>query len=86
MKLKFLFESMELDDQIVAVPVGKSAQEFRSIIKLNDSAAEMFSLLKQEITEEEMVVALKKTHGDDPEIRGYVQEFVKYLMSEGVLT
>lgn len=85
MKLKYTFESMELDDRIIAVPVGDGAQDFRGVVKLNDSAAEIFDLLKQETTEEAVVEALKARYGDDPEIPGFVREAIDYLAQEGVL-
>ena len=85
MKLKYNFETMELDDRVVAVPVGDGAQEFRGVVKLNESAAEIFNLLKDETTEEAVVAKLKKSYGDDPEIVVFVQEMIEYLESEGIL-
>ena len=84
-KLKYTFENMELDDHIVAVPVGDGAQAFRGVVKLNESAAEIFELLKHETTEEEVIAELKKRHGDEPEIPGFVRGAIEYLTSEGVL-
>ncbi len=84
-KLKYTFEMMELDDTIVAVPVGDGAQDLRGVVKLNQSAAEIFELLKQETTEDMVVAELKKKYGDDPSISGYVHEAVEYFESEGVL-
>jgi len=77
---------MGLDDQIIAVPVGDSAGEFRGVVRLNDSAAEIFELLKQETTEEAVVAALKERYGDELEIPGFVHEFIENLASEGVLS
>ena len=85
MKLKYTFESMELEDRIVTVPVGEGAQEFRGVIKLNDSALEIFELLKADTTEEAIAAELVKRHGNDPEIPGYVHEMVECLKGEGVL-
>lgn len=85
MKLKYSFEMMELDDRMVAVPVGDSAQEFRGVIRLNDSAAEIFDLLKQETTEEGIITELKKRYGDEPNIPDFVHEFLETLDGEGVL-
>lgn len=84
-KLKYTFETMELDDRIVAVPVGDGAQDFRGVIKLNQSAAEIFDLLKQDTTEDAVVAELKKKYGDDTSIARYVHEAVEYFTSEGVL-
>lgn len=85
MKLKYAFEKMELEDRIVAVPVGEGAQDFRSVIKLNESASEILDLLQNETTEEEMINTLKERYEDDPMILEYVRESVEYLMDKGVL-
>lgn len=85
MKLKYNFELMELDDQVIAVPVGQSSQDFRGVIKLNDSALEIFDLFRNETTEEEVVTALKSRYGDEPEISGFVHDMVEYLSRESVL-
>ena len=84
-KLKYTFEIMELEDHSIAVPVGEGVENFRSVIKLNDSAAEIFNLLKEDTTESEVVMALKKHYGDESEISSYVHEFVTQLREEGVL-
>lgn len=84
-KLKYMFETMELDDQRVAVPVGDGAQDFKGVIKLNESAAEIFELLKQETTEDAVVAKLRKKYGNDLSVAGYVHEAVEYFRSEGVL-
>ena len=85
LKLKYNFETVELDDRMVAVAVGDGASEFRSVIKLNDTAAEIFEMLKYDTTEEAIIAALKEHYGDDPEIPGYVHEFISGLKAEGVL-
>ena len=84
-KLKYRFETMELDDTVVAVPVEDGAQAFRGVIKLNESACEIFDLLSNEIAEDEIIAELTKTHGADPEIPAYVHEFIKLLTEEGIL-
>ena len=63
MKLKYSFEIMELDGQEVAVPIGDIVHEFRGVIKLNETAAFMLSLLKDDITEEQIVEVLSKEYG-----------------------
>ncbi len=85
MKLKFTFESMKLEDAIIAVPVGNSAETFRGVIKLNDSAAEIFELLKEETSEEEIITILKERYGNDPKLEGFVQCTIEYLTREGIL-
>lgn len=85
MKLKYSFENVELDDQIVAVPVGKAAKEFNGVVKLNESALEIFKLLEHETTVDEIVAKLKEQYGDDPDIRRYVEDAIEYLKGEGIL-
>ena len=87
MKLKYEFETMEMDDQAVAVPVGDEAEKaLHGIIKLNDSAAAIFRLLKEETTEDAIVASLKKEYNaSDAQIREYVRGFVDYLAKEGLI-
>lgn len=85
MKLKYAFETMELDDHIVAVPVGEGAKEFRGVVKLNESAAEIFNLFREETTEEKVVTELQKKHDDEPNLPVFVHEVVEYLAHEGIL-
>lgn len=80
MRLKYTFEMMELDDSIIAIPLGTGATEFRGVIKLNDTAAFMLNLLKNEITEEQLVKAVAKEY-DMPcdflvdDVKQYLNEF-----------
>jgi hypothetical protein len=76
---------MELDDQIVAVPVGEGSQEFRGVIKLNNSGYEIFELLKNDTTEANIIEILQKRYGYLPEIEGFVNDMITYLKNEGVL-
>lgn len=84
-RLKYTFELMELDDRKVAVPVGDGARDFRGVVKLNESAAEIFELLEHETTEDEVIAKLMKKYGNDPSIVEYVHQAVEYFRSEGVL-
>ncbi len=85
MKLKYTFEMMEIDDQLMAVPVGDGADEFHGILKLNASAASIFELLKEEKSEEEIVEALKEEYEDSKELTSYVHEYLGQLKEEGFL-
>lgn len=85
MKLKYNFENMELDNWLIAVPVGEGAEEFQGTLKLNKSAAEIFNLLKNDTTETKIIAELTRRHGDDPQIADYVHSMVMQLWNEGVL-
>ena len=82
MHLKYAFDTMELDELTIAVPVGESVSQFRGVIKLNETSAFILELLKYEISEEEIVNALEKEY-DAPreliieDVRRYISEFEK---------
>lgn len=86
MKTKFSFEIMDLDDGLVAVPVGKGANQFHGVLKVNETAVAILKELKNETTEDEIVNSLlKEYNGVKEEIAGYVHEFVSTLIKEGIV-
>ena len=58
MKLKYNFLINKLGDNFVAVPVGECVVEFNGIIKLNETAAFIIEKLNNEISLEDLVVAV----------------------------
>ena len=80
MRLKLTFEKMDLDDQIVAVPVGANVGEFHGVIKLNETASFIFDQLKEDTTEEAIVNSIALEY-DAPreaiiaDVHRYIQEF-----------
>lgn len=86
MKLKYTFELVNLDDEIVAVPIDASKEEFRGIIKLNPSAEIIFKLLDNNITEDEIFdVLINKYDVAEDELRQYIHDFINKLNSAGLL-
>ena len=86
MKAKFNFEIMDLDDEMVAVPVGDGAEQFRGVLKVNETAVAILKLLAQDTDEEKIVDALLQEYeGDKAGITGYVHEFVEQLKAEGIV-
>lgn len=83
MKLKYTFEMMEIDDQLMAVPVGDGADEFHGILKLNSSAASIFELLKEDTTEEEIVSKLQESYESSDELKTYVHDYIAQLKEAG---
>ena len=86
MKLKYNFVTNEVADKIVAVAVG-DLEKFNGFIKMNDTGAYIFNMLKSDVTEEEIVAAMKKDYEDaaEEEIRETVSEFVGKLKEADVL-
>lgn len=86
MKAKYDFEFMDLDDGLVAVPVGNDANEFHGVLKINETAAAIIKLLANETTEEQIVDSiLKEYNGEKEQIAAYVHEFIGKLVSEGIV-
>lgn len=87
MKLKYNFVTNEVADKIVAVAVGDDLEKFNGFIKMNKVAADIFNLLKDETTEEEVVAGMQKLYPDEPvdEITNTVKEFTAKLKEAGVL-
>ena len=56
MKSKYTFEKMELDGQIVAVPVGENASDLHAVLNLNEEAVSILECLKEETTEQEGLI------------------------------
>ena len=79
MRLKYQFETMKLEDRIVAVPVGADVNEFRGVVKMNETSAFIFGLLKDEIALEAIVDAVEKEY-DAP--RSQIEEDVKKCIGE----
>lgn len=86
MKAKYTFEIMEIDDQMMAVPVGEEADELHGILKLNESAAAILELLKEETSEEEIVQKLlEKYESSEEELKSYVHDYLTELEEAGIL-
>ena len=87
MKLKYNFVTNAVADKIVAVAVGGDLEKFNGFIKMNDTGAYIFNMLKSDVTEDEIVGAMKRDYEDAAEekIRETVSEFVGKLKEADVL-
>ena len=87
MKLKYNFVTNEVADKIVAVPVGDDLEKFNGFVKMNDVGAYIFNMLKNDVTEDEIVAAMLKDYEDvtEQEVRETVKEFTDKLKAADVL-
>lgn len=86
MKSKYTFEKMELDGQIVAVPVGENASELHAVLNLNEEAMSILECLKEETTEQGIVKQLLKEYeGTEASLQPMVHEFIEQMRSEGLI-
>ncbi len=86
MKSKYTFEKMELDGEIVAVPVGEGAAELHAVLNVNEEAMRILELLQEETTEENIVAQLMKEYeGKKEDIAPLVSAYIRQLFQEGLL-
>ncbi len=87
MKLKYKFITNEVADKFVAVAVGDDMDAFKGFVKMNDIGAEIFAMLENDISEDEIVAAMAEKHADTPEaeVREAVAEFIAGLKKEDLL-
>lgn len=86
MRIKDGFVVRKIANQYMAVPVGARAKELHGMIGLNETAAFLWELLKQDRTEEELAVLLYNEYEiSEEKALETVQKFHKTLQEEGVL-
>lgn len=83
MKLKYNFVTNEVADKIVAVAVGEDLDKFNGFIKMNDVGAEIFEILKNDVTFDEVVALMMEKHPEatkeeaEETIKGFTDELIK---------
>ena len=86
MRIKYKFEKMELDGEIVAVPVGEGAAELRAVLNVNEEAMRILELLQEETNEDEIVKKLLTEYAStDEDIRPLIHSFIEQIRQEGFL-
>lgn len=86
MKSKYIFEKMELDGEIVAVPVGDNASELHAVLNVNEEAMRILELLQQDTTEQKIVSQLLLEYDSTEEqIAPLVHSFIEELLNKGLL-
>lgn len=86
MKIKEGFVVRKIANQYMAVPVGARAKELHGMIGLNETAAFLWELLKEDRTEEELATLLYDEYEISEEgALETVHSFCKSLQDEGVM-
>lgn len=87
MKLKYNFVTNKVADKIVAVAVGEDAEKFNGFIKMNETGAYIFNMLKNDVTEDEIVASLEKEYegATKEELLNTVKEFIGRLKESDVM-
>jgi len=86
MKLKYTFETVELGEEVIAVPVGQGASKIKGVLKLNREAKEIFEHLKSDTNEEQIVDALVLKYENSRDVLlKYVQNMIETLRTHGLI-
>lgn len=87
MKLKYNFVTNKVADRIVAVAVGDDAQKFNGFIKMNDTGAFIFNMLRNDVTVDEIADAMKREYDgvSEDELRLTISRFIDNLRESDVL-
>ena len=86
MKLKYSFEIIDMGEELIAVPVGESANHVRGVLKMNREGAEIMQLLGSETDMKKIVDTLASKYDNDPNsLNKFVRSFVENLRSSGLL-
>ncbi len=87
MKLKYNFVINQVAGETVAVSVGNTTGGFNGYIKLNETGAFIFKMLKDDVTREEVINGLLAKYPDatQEDARDSVDELVEKLKKAELL-
>ena len=81
-----MFESIDMGDEIVAVPVGKGTEKVQGILRLNKEGKEILDLLKSDISEDEILRYLLGKYETDAEtLKQYINKVINLLRSRDLI-
>lgn len=87
MRLKPGFIIREVCDEYVIIPTGTTALEFNGLLTVNEIGVELWKLLEEEVTFNQLVEhVLDEYEVDEQTATKDVKEFVDYLMNIQVIT
>ena len=87
MQLKYEFIMKEIADKTFAVTVREDIKNFNGYIKMNDIGAYIFNMLKNDVTEDDIIAAMIKDYPDntEAEIKEAVSGFIAGLKESDLL-
>jgi hypothetical protein len=86
MKVKSDYVLREVANQYIVVPTGASSVDFNGIITLNKSGSELFKLLENEITQEDLINhLLENYHVSEGKAFMDVEAFIQKLERNNIL-
>ena len=86
MKLKLEFVLRDIAGDLLLVPAGKTALDLNGMLTLNEVGAEIWKVLPEVETEEEIVTRLLQDYEvEESVLRADVSEFLSALRSLGIV-
>ena len=78
---------MKMDDDYVTVSIGSGERKFNGYLRMDESTAIVVKMLQDDVTEEQIIAALKEEYTDstEKEIRAALTTVLNQLDSEGLL-
>ena len=86
MKLKSIFETVYMDNEYIAVPVGEGSNSVKGVLKLNESGKEIFDLLVNGTSKEDIIELLSAKYDNNKNIlERYVDNFFNVLINANLI-
>jgi len=87
MKLIYDLQIMNVDDEMVAIPVGDNAKDAHMIIKLNETSKQIIDLIKESNSPDEVLQKLCLLYPEESknDIGNQLCDFLNQLIKEGLL-
>ncbi len=86
MKLKLEFVLREIAGDLLLIPAGKTALDLNGMLTLNEVGADIWKLLPEVETEDEIVTRLLEDYEvDEATLRADVSEFLGMLRNLGIV-
>lgn len=86
MKVDKEFVLREIAGDYVIIPTGKTVLEFNGMLTVNEVGVEIWNMLQEEVTFEEIVQGILQEYDADAEtVKADVREFLDTLIAGGIL-
>ena len=87
MMIKYIFEEVDMGEEIIIVPVGEGAAELNGVLKVNKEGREILDFLRQETNTEAIVDALAQKYDNERNsLDKYVNQVIDTLRRLNLLT
>ncbi len=86
MKIKDGFVIRKVMDNNVVIALGEASRDFHGMLKLNDTAAEIWEYIAEGKAVDEMIACmLEKYEVDEAKLREDVDKVIKFLTEQGFI-